>query len=214
MRCNPSYITPTDSFGTLWDASLWQLAREARAMQSVPVVLASEERTCLTVGKRSNPSSKHRQASAKSAARLCVLKLPGARSLLISKQPDLYAAITNSESLCVISVSLCVTIKRCVTLWLNSTPTDSFGTLWDASLWQPVSLRVRDERCNPFCRTPADSFVALPSSSLWRLASEARTKQSVRSPAVIAINQDLHTSPATLDSLIQSVLLCELVIHF
>ena len=98
-------------------------------MQSVPVVLASEERTCLTVGKRSNPSSKHRQAFVKSAARLCVLKLPGARSLLISKQPDLYAAITNSESLCVISVSLCVTIKRCVTLWLNSTPTDSFGTL-------------------------------------------------------------------------------------
>ena len=105
------------------------IASEERTMQSVPAVLASEERTCLTVGKRSNPSSQHRQASVKSAARHCVLKFPGAWSLLISKQPDLYAAITNSVSLRVISVSLCVTIKRCVTLWLNSTPTDSFGTL-------------------------------------------------------------------------------------
>ena len=45
--------------------------------------------------------------------------------MLISKQPDLYAAITNSESLGVISVSLCVTIKRCVSRWLNSTHADS-----------------------------------------------------------------------------------------
>ena len=110
-----------------------QPRRSARRL-AVTLVLASEARTCLTVGRRCNPSSQHRQAFVKSATRLCVLKFPGAWSLLISKQPDLYAAITNSVSLRVISVSLCVPIKLRVTLWLNPTLTDSIGTLRDVSL--------------------------------------------------------------------------------
>ena len=133
----------------------------------------SEARTCLTVGRRCNPSSKHRQVSVKSAARLCVLKLPGARSLLISKQPDLYAAITNSESLGVISVSLCVTIKRCVSRWLNSTHADSNAQylaktnsvslrVISVSLCVTIKLRVS----LGLNSTHTDSFVALPSSSI------------------------------------------------